>query len=148
MSLEYVAVKNESLIIDVRHQLPWQKRYFSTTTTLMLWLCWLLLWQPVMNELGLLDTQSDRLVDQILHAFWKILEHGSVAILICAVMLWLWSNFIPAETARHSKVKTMHDYARAFQLDSTEIHAARQQQIVTVHYDQSGKIVKIESMNR
>ena len=144
MSVEYPAVKNESLIIDVRHQLPWQKRYFSTTTTLILWGCWLLLWQPVMNELGVLQTQSDRLVAQILDAFWRILEHGFIAILICAVMLWLWSNFIPAQTAKHSKVKTMQEYASKFQLDQAQIHTARQQKVLTVYHDQSGKIVKIQ----
>ncbi len=147
MNLEYIAVKNESLIIDVRHQLSWQKRYFSTTTTFILWGCWLLLWQPVMNDLGVLQTQSDPLVEQILHAFWGVLEHGFIAILICAVMLWLWSNFIPAQTVRHSKVKIMQDYATEFQLDKAQIQLARQQKIVTVYHDQSGRISNIKSVS-
>ena len=31
-----MAEKNVSLIIDIRDQLPWQKRYFSNSTTLLL----------------------------------------------------------------------------------------------------------------
>ncbi len=30
-------MKVNSLIIDLRRQLPWHKRYFSTTTTAMMW---------------------------------------------------------------------------------------------------------------
>ncbi|MGO3384714.1 MAG: poly-beta-1,6-N-acetyl-D-glucosamine biosynthesis protein PgaD, partial [Acinetobacter guillouiae] len=30
-------MKTNSLIIDVRKQLPWHRRYFSTTMTAMLW---------------------------------------------------------------------------------------------------------------
>ena len=144
-SMKSLTDANESMIIDIRDQLPWQKRYFSNSTTLLLWGCWLLLWQPVMNQLGLLDTQSDRLVDKILHAFMSIIEHGFIAILVCAVMLWLWSNFIPATTAKHSQVKPLADYAKAFDIAENEIQTARQQKVVTVHHDASGRIVRIES---
>jgi poly-beta-1,6-N-acetyl-D-glucosamine biosynthesis protein PgaD len=144
-SMKSLTDANESMIIDIRDQLPWQKRYFSNSTTLLLWGCWLLLWQPVMNQLGLLDTQSDRLVDKILHAFMSIIEHGFIAILVCAVMLWLWSHFIPAKTAKHSQVKQLSDYAKEFHVAETEIQIARQQKVVTVHHDASGHIVRIES---
>ena len=33
-------MKTESLIIDVRGQLPWHRRYFTTTMTAMLWAGW------------------------------------------------------------------------------------------------------------
>ncbi len=136
-----------SMIIDVRDQLPRHKRFFTTSTTLLLWGCWLLLWQPVMNQLGLLDTQSDRLVDKVLHAFFSIIEHGFIAILVCAVMLWLWSHFIPANTVKHTTVKPLAEYAQEFAVTESEIQQARQQKVVTVHHDASGKIIGIESNN-
>lgn len=137
-------MKKNPHIIDVRHQLPWKKRYISNTTTFLLWGAWLVLWQPIMNEMGLLETQSDRLVDQILNAFFRILEHGFVALLICAVMLWLWSRFIPAKTAIHSEKFDLDDYSDAFHISSNDLQRARQQKIVMVHHDQFGKILKIE----
>lgn len=138
-------MKDDSLIIDVRGQLPWQKRCFSNTTTLLMWVCWLFLWQPVMNDIGVLNTQSDRLVDQIINAFFNILEHGFVALLICSVMLWIWSHYIPSKTAKVIEAKTMHDYATEFGVDEMQIETARHQKIVTVYHDQSGKIVDIHS---
>ena len=39
-------MKSNNLIIDLRRQLPWHKRYVSTTTTAMMWAGWLLLWRP------------------------------------------------------------------------------------------------------
>ncbi|MDU5864724.1 MAG: poly-beta-1,6-N-acetyl-D-glucosamine biosynthesis protein PgaD, partial [Acinetobacter sp.] len=39
-------MKTNSLIIDLRRQLPWHKRYVSTTSTAMMWGGWLLLWRP------------------------------------------------------------------------------------------------------
>ena len=39
-------MKAESLIIDLRKQLPWHRRYFSTTMTAMLWAFWVDGWRP------------------------------------------------------------------------------------------------------
>ena len=51
-------MKANSLIIDVRRQLPWHKRYFSTTTTAMMWAGWLLLWRPFILVWVLIELQK------------------------------------------------------------------------------------------
>lgn len=137
--------QNESLIIDVRQSLPWHKRYFSNTSTVALWVCWLLLWQPIMNAVGLLDTQSDGLVDRIMHAFYGVLEHGCIALAISAVMLWLWSRYVPAKAITQYPEKSVQDYAAAFHLSEQEIQTARQHKNVTVFHDEKGRITKIQS---
>ena len=135
----------QSVIIDIRHQLPWQKRYLTNTSTLMLWGAWLLLWQPLMISLGILNQHSDRnLVDQILRVFFGVLENGFIAILACALMLWLWSNFIPAKSVKYAQVKGIKDYAAHFELPAEQIHASRMNKVLTVHHNASGQIVKIE----
>ena len=135
----------QSVIIDIRHQLPWQKRYLTTTSTLMLWGAWLLLWQPLMISLGLLEHHHNHyLIDQVLQVFWHVLENGFIAILACALMLWLWSNFIPAKSVKYTQVKGIQDYAAHFELAAEQIHVSRTKQVVTVYHNASGQIVHIE----
>lgn len=138
-------VNIQSVIIDIRHQLPWQKRYLTNTSTLMLWGAWLLLWQPLMISLGMLDHHHNSdLLDQIMHVFFGILEHGFIAILACALMLWLWSNFIPAKSVKYTQLKGINDYAAHFELTAEQIHSCRNKKIVTVHHNASGQIIKVE----
>lgn len=137
-------MNTESVIIDLRNQLPWQQRYLGVIFTVLLWGAWLLLWRPLMVSLGLGEHVSDHLVDQILHVFFGVLENGFIAILACALMLWLWSNFIPAQSAKYTQVQGIKDYAESFKVSAEQIHRSRQQTIVTVHHDEHGRITRIE----
>ena len=78
-------MKANSLIIDVRHQLPWHKRYFSTTTTAMMWAGWLLLWRPFILVWVLIELQKTHLAQRLMAAFSQGLEHGITALFMCAV---------------------------------------------------------------
>jgi poly-beta-1,6-N-acetyl-D-glucosamine biosynthesis protein PgaD len=137
-------VKAESVIIDIRHQIPWQKRYISNTGTLMLWGFWILLWQPIAISVGLIEVRQHKLVEQLMNAFFNVVENGFTTICICAVLLWLWSRFMPAETVKQCEVKSMKEYSEHFKIDMQTIHQARQKKIVTVHHDASGQIRRIE----
>lgn len=132
------------MIIDIRHQIPWQKRYISNTGTLLLWGFWILLWQPIAISLGLFDAQQRSLVEHLLNAFFMILEHGFTTLFICALSLWIWRHFIPSTTVKHSPQKNVQDYAAHFQLDVQRLHSARQQKVLTVFHDEQGKIQSIE----
>lgn len=132
------------MIIDIRHQIPWQKRYISNTGTLMLWAGWLLLWHPIAVSMGLIQEQHQSIVDQLLGAFFAVVENGFTALVICALSLWLWRHFIPSTRVKQSAQKNVQDYAAHFQLDLQNLHRARQQKILTVHHDESGKIKCIE----
>lgn len=137
-------MKTQSIIIDLRHQLSWQQRCVSNTSTLLLWLGWLLLWQPLMVSLGLFDSHNHYLADRIMQVFWGVLENGFVAILACAMMLWLWSNFIPAKSVKYVQAKGIKDYADNFELSAEQIHRSRQQKVVTVHHDECGRIIRMD----
>ena len=115
-------MKTNSLIIDLRRQLPWHKRYASTTSTAMMWAVWLLLWRP----LGI--------------------EHGITALIACAICLLLWSHVLPEHRVGGNalKAKQTDDYARYFDLPEHEIEQGRSQKITVVHHDELGKIVRVE----
>ena len=134
----------QSIIIDIRDQLPWQQRCLSTTTTVLLWAGWLLLWQPLMISLGVFDQHNHQLVNQIMHVFWSVLENGFVAIMACALMLWLWSNFIPAKTRNQVKAKNLDEYSDYFHINPEKLQQSRQQKIITVHHNADGQITHLQ----
>ncbi|MCH7297249.1 poly-beta-1,6-N-acetyl-D-glucosamine biosynthesis protein PgaD [Acinetobacter higginsii] len=138
-------MKADSLIIDVRRQLPWHKRYFSTTTTAMMWAGWLLLWRPFILVWVLVELQKTHIAQRLMSAFGDGIEHGVTALFMCAVALLLWS-LLPAKRVhkKHAVEKTLPDYARYFELAEQEIQIGRQQKVSIVHHDENGKIVRVE----
>ena len=139
-----VNMKTESLIIDVRDQLPWHNRYFTITMTAMLWLGWLFLWRPLIIGFGYISTQKPHLINYFFSTFAKLLEHGFFALIGCAVSLWLWSNFVPSKTKKEVETKSTTQYAGYFNLDTDALIQARQQKIATVHHNAEGRITKIQ----
>lgn len=137
-------MKTNSLIIDVRKQLPWHRRYFSTTMTAMLWAFWLLLWRPIAILVGYLSLEKPQLVHYFFNAFAKALESGLFALIACAISLWLWSNFVPAKTKKEAEAKSTQEYADHFNLNVDELLHSRQQKIATVHHDADGRITYID----
>lgn len=137
-------MKAESLIIDLRKQLPWHRRYFSTTKTAMLWAFWLLLWRPIVILVGYLSLEKPQLIHYFFEAFAKALENGLIALIACAVSLWLWSNFVPAKTKKEMEPKSTQDYADHFNLNVEALVHSRQQKISTVHHDADGRITYID----
>lgn len=136
-------MKTETLIIDVRDQLPWHKRYLSNTTTAMLWGFWLFLWRPLVILIGYISVQKPHLIEHFFGTLAHVLENGFTALLACAVSLWLWSHFIPSKTKAQAKDKSTEEYARSFNLDTQELKMSRLQKVATVHHDAHGRITHI-----
>ncbi|WP_180174818.1 poly-beta-1,6-N-acetyl-D-glucosamine biosynthesis protein PgaD [Acinetobacter sp. YH01022] len=137
-------MKNNPLIIDLHHCLPWHKRYASHTSTAMMWAVWLLLWRPLLIVLGIVSLQKQHVLHQLFSAFGLGIEHGVSALLACAVGLLLWANFVPAKTVKTSSAKNIADYGQHFGLAVEEIEQGRQQKVSVVHHDEHGKIIHIE----
>ncbi|APU49398.1 poly-beta-1,6-N-acetyl-D-glucosamine biosynthesis protein PgaD [Acinetobacter junii] len=138
-------MKVNSLIIDLRRQLPWHKRYFSTTTTAMMWAGWLLLWRPFVLVWVLIEIQKTHLAQRLMSGFSNGIEHGVIALIFCAVILMLW-GLLPSKSVseRQTVEKRITDFARYFELSEQEISFGRQQRITIVHHDENGKIIRVE----
>ena len=139
-------MKTNSLIIDLRRQLPWHKRYASTTSTAMMWAVWLLLWRPFVFVWALVEVQKTHLIQRLLGPFGLGVEHGVTALLACAVGLLLWSYVLPERRVSGADLQTKktEDYARYFELPEQEIEQGRHQKITVVHHDEHGKIIAIQ----
>lgn len=62
-------MKNNSLIIDLRSQLPAHTRYASGTSTAVMRAVWLLLWRPFIILAGLMSLQTASFT-ALVWSFW------------------------------------------------------------------------------
>lgn len=131
----------ESLIIDARQDLPWYKRFFSDTSTAVMWGGWLLLWRPVLAITGLMSINHPHFFSNLLNHIG--LEHYFTGLLVCAAALLLWSA-LPSHRVKNQKTKQLNDYAKYFNLNPQVIKQGRDNQICVVHHDKHGKIIRIE----
>ena len=137
-------MRTESLIIDLRHLLPWHRRYVSNTSTALLWGVWILLWRPFLLLWALVEIKAGHGAASLIDAMSLSLEQGITALIACAVALWLWSRFVPAQRARKRRiVLNSQDYARYFELPEQRVLQAREQKICVVHHDAAGKIIAV-----
>lgn len=137
-------MSTQSLIIDLRQQLPWHRRYVSTTTTALLWGVWFLLWRPIVLILMVVLYSKPYGVHKFWNAFWFGLQIDMILLLLCAGVLFLWCKLIPAHTVKQVKPKTTLDYARHFQLPEQEVIMSRSQKITTVHHNEHGQIIRVD----
>ena len=137
-------MKTNDLIIDVRRQLPWHRRYMSNTTTMMMWAGWLFLWRPFVLIWLLVELEKNTLIGQLFGPFSVGVEHGITMLISCSVALLLWSNYMPAKSVKRTIEKDVTDYARYFELEERNIHQARAQKVSTVHHDETGRITHID----
>lgn len=137
-------MSTQSLIIDLRQQLPWHRRYMSTTTTALLWGGWFLLWRPMLLLVTFLVYSTPYGMHKLWNAFWFGLQMDMISLLLCAGVLCLWCKLIPAHTIKQVKSKTTSDYARHFALPEQEINLCRSQKITTVYHNEQGKIIRVE----
>ncbi|OTG83803.1 poly-beta-1,6-N-acetyl-D-glucosamine biosynthesis protein PgaD [Acinetobacter sp. ANC 4648] len=137
-------MKPSNLIIDIRRQLPWHKRYMSNTSTAMLWAMWILLWRPLMLIVGVIGIQKPHLLDNLFYALGLGVQHGLTTLLACAVALLLWSRFVPSKMFKKTETKSLKDYVEYFDLPEQKIIQGRRQKVSTIYHDENGKITVIE----
>ena len=132
------------LIINLRHQLPWYRRYLSNTTTALLWMGWIGLWKPLLVvAMGFIAIHRPHLFEQVLGAI--SIQHYLVILFACAISLWMWATYIPAKRVQHLNRYNSQDYANFYQLDRGVLTQAQDAKNLTVFHNQTGKIVDLRA---
>ena len=135
------------LVIDLRHLLPWHKRYISHTTTAFMWAAWLMLWRPFLLVWVLIQLQKSAAVHHLLNALSISLEYGGLELLLCSIGLWLWSRFMPSASRNKVTLEqplSVHQYADYFALPSQKLEQSRQGKITVVHHNAQGQIIDLK----
>lgn len=137
----------DKLIINARDHLSWQQRLFSSLTTLILWISWLLMWRPMIHRLIRIWHYKHSLIPAV-HMLKTLspvsIGHALIALIGTCVTLLLWT-FLPGRKHTYSHTaQTIDDYADYFHLDKQSLIAGRSASICIVHHDANGHIVNVE----
>jgi poly-beta-1,6-N-acetyl-D-glucosamine biosynthesis protein PgaD len=136
------------LIINARRQLRWHQRLFCDASTFALWSMWLWMCRPVLlSAMGLVGMMMGyhHPAKHPLFPGAMVSAEDAVFLLLCTGgLLMLW-NRVASQPAVRPRVNAVPDYARYFDLDPRAIADARQSGVCTVHHDEQGRIVRIES---
>jgi poly-beta-1,6-N-acetyl-D-glucosamine biosynthesis protein PgaD len=138
-----------SLIINARRELGWHRRLFSDASTAMLWGFWIWLWRPVLSAVSWLAGPRLGLQHSLAKALALIVpastvENTAVALFGTSGSLLLW-NLFSVRRAPQPESPGLPDYARHFGLSEKQVADGRTQQICTVHHDERGQILRIET---
>jgi poly-beta-1,6-N-acetyl-D-glucosamine biosynthesis protein PgaD len=123
---------NDSLIINVRTRLHWQKRLFSDTTTAAMWGFWLWLCRPMVGAMSIL-----------------LGSHGSMSRAAIALgstsgTLLIW-NFASEWNREQPVASSAPDFESYFGLSAEEIEQGRNSRIAVLHHNDSGQIMRVVS---
>ncbi|MFO0688819.1 MAG: poly-beta-1,6-N-acetyl-D-glucosamine biosynthesis protein PgaD [Myxococcota bacterium] len=138
----------DSLIINVRDQLGWSRRFASDLSTLALWGAWLWLCRPVVVAIAILfGSHAARQVKAA--GFGALcptytLESGGLLLLGTASALLLW-NRLTASHVTPPRLTGRPDYAGHFGLSQAELERGLASAICVLHHDEQGRIVALEA---
>lgn len=140
---------SEKMIINARRELGWRRRILSDTATVILWVGWIFLWLPAFKKLHaiiVLKLSLEPAAIEVLEAVDPVsIWHSLVALVGTCTLLLLWTLLPRRQVRRSHSVATLADYSHYFQLDAAGIAAGYDSQVSTVHHDDTGAIIRVES---
>jgi len=137
----------DTLIINARRELGWQRRAASDLSTAMLWIGWILMWTPVfrkLREVVRLHVRFELAAREVLKTVTPIsVGHAVVALLGTTTLLLLWS-LLPKRRVIHAHATlTTTDHARHFGIDERQVASGLQSRICVVNHDDDGAVTGI-----
>ncbi len=121
---------NDSLIINVRTRLHWQRRLFSDTTTAAMWGFWLWLCRPMVGAMSILLGSHESM------------GRAAIALGSTSGTLLIW-NFASEWNRDQPVVSSAPDFESYFGLTAQEIELGRNSRIAVLHHNDSGQIVRV-----
>jgi biofilm PGA synthesis protein PgaD len=138
----------ETLIINKRRELPKAKRLIWDIITFLLWIGFIYLWKPLLIIFyGILTSKvppeeiSGWIYDNI-HSV--TFEHALFMLITTPVVLFILSRLNRHQAPSVHLIYSSHDYSDYFKVDDTHLQACVESQLVTVHHDHLGHILRLD----
>ena len=139
----------ETLIINKRHELPLMKRVVWDIITVLLWLSFLYLWKPllvVLYEIITLKESVESVSDWIFDNIHSVkFEHAIFLLIATPIILFLLSRLNRHKSSTEHLVYESKDYANHFHVNTEELEASKESQLVAVYHDEYGGITKLKN---
>jgi poly-beta-1,6-N-acetyl-D-glucosamine biosynthesis protein PgaD len=138
-----------TLIINKRHEMPRNQRWFWDGITILLWVGFIYLWHPIFEIFyqimtsGVPEEEFSDWIYENIHSVTFV--HGIETLILTPMVLftlsWLNRHKGPSEHV----IYTEEDYARYFNLEISQLKTCFASQLVTVYFDEQGQIISIEN---
>lgn len=139
----------EKLIINKRRELPRTKRLIWDVATIALWLGFLYLWKPlliVFYRIITLKTPPEEISDWIYENVSSVTFENAVFMLFATpVMLFILSRLNRHQAPSEHLLFEPGDYADHFHVDHAQLEQCAASQLVTVHHDDHGHIIRLDN---
>lgn len=139
----------ECLIINKRHELPKHKRIIWDIVTILLWICFVYLWMPilwVLFQILVSDAPVNEIADWIFDEIKSVTFQNAIVILILTpATLFILSRINRHHAPSEHLIFHRDDYAEYFGIEKSYLHECSDGQYVTVHFDDHGKITSLEN---
>jgi biofilm PGA synthesis protein PgaD len=142
-------MKKRTLIINKRNEMPFAKKIGWDIVTVLLWAGWIYLWKPlliVFYKIVTLDAEVDEISNVIFDEISAVtVEHAIIMLVATPTILFIlsWLNRHVAPSVHF--IYKFDEYAKYFQVDSAKLRDSIDAQLITIHHDNSGRIVDIET---
>ena len=138
----------ETLIINKRRELPKAKRMLWDGITVLLWLGFLYLWKPVFlifYRIITLGAPADEIADWIFGEIHSVtFEHAIIVLITTPIVLFILSRLNRHQAPSEHLIYDSSDYSDYFNLDNAQLQQCANSQLVTVYFDNHGRIINLE----
>jgi poly-beta-1,6-N-acetyl-D-glucosamine biosynthesis protein PgaD len=138
-----------SLIINQQKNLPLYRRLWSHGMTILLWCFWCYLWWPIVRPLRDVFRSprdlDESMMDVLVNIPSVMLEEVLVAVVGTVLGLLLFSLLPSRKLQVQHLAYTQTDYAEHYGTSVEVVLAHQHDAVCTVHHDENGHIVKIET---
>lgn len=139
----------ETLIINKRRELPRAKRIIWDIATVLLWLGFIYLWRPVFHvfyRIITLDAPAEEISDWIFGEIHSVtFGHALFMLIATPIVLFILSRLSRHQAASKHLLYTSADYANYFNVDNTQLQQCANSQIITVHHNEHGHIISLDT---
>ena len=139
----------DTLIINLRHELPLRKRILSDAATAFLWAFWIYLWWPffeILWRIVIIHASAEDIADTIFDEIHAVtVEHALMMLIGTSAILILIAKLPKYRPQSLHAVYQPEEYAQFFAIHPDELVQGLQSQVCTLHHNASGKIVSIQT---
>lgn len=137
----------ETLIINKRHELPRSKRFIWDIATIILWLGFLYLWEPLLLVFYRIITFKEPAEDISNWIYENVnsvtFEHALIMLITTPALLFVLSRLNRHKAPSEHLLYKAEDYAEYFGLNYTQLQECTNSQLVSVHHDEHGHIIHL-----
>jgi len=139
----------ETLIINKRRELPKTKRLIWDIITFLLWIGFIYLWKPLLIVFyGILTMKvpPEEISGWIYDNIHSVTFENAISMLIATpVILFILSRLNRHQAPSEHLIYTSSDYSNYFKVDDTYLQTCLDSQLVTVHHDHHGHIIRLDN---